>query len=796
MPHSRWHSSVKPLVEFCCRRGNLGYTEAPAARAEQGQMAQRRVQTNTPPGYRKEIPVDATLNHHDITLTLSGRIDGLWEDDGALVLEEIKSTYFHDDTLPEPLFQVHQAQALCYVAMLPEAQRYPSVRVRVTYFQLKDEACFYRESTFTLESIHALFQQWTSDYCAWLALVAQHRQQRDAWAAALSFPFAYYRRGQRLLAVTAWRYARDKRVALLEAPTGAGKTISFLFPALKRFSEAPALRLFYLTAKTSGQRAVQQTLQRFPDDQALLSVYLTAKTQLCPCFKNTTGNTANTNSMVESPTVNADQCKRCIGYFDRRREALEFALKLGHLDNAALTSISDNYQVCPHQLALDLCQWADLVIGDFNYLFDPFTRQSLDDAFDEHSLLLIDEAHNLPERARSMYTCSVTAIQLDALLAMKPPADVRKPVRALLKQLQTPLTANDKNLADNDVPAALANTLQSTLEALRTWMDDAHAPLLAPLSASQIDPRFETWMAMFALQRAFEHWGDHYCLMYADSHSPAQVTAYCLDPGVFLVERWLQSAGALLFSGTLQPAHWYSQSLGLQRLPTERRGEDIAIEHALENTEVRAALLALPMQYQARQQSLPVAVAYIIAMLTTKPGRYLIAAASFEILGQLQEALVANVPAYRWSIQTSDSSAAERHTFLTTFVEAEHSAALVITGGVFAEGIDLADTPLQGVVQVGLPIPPPSEERKRLQHYNQVHFNQGFEYTYSFPAIARTLQTCGRLLRKDGDNGCLLLIDARFLRSPYADFLPTHWHTQRVRNTAELIEFIAASSAR
>lgn len=787
MPHSRWHSSVKPLVEFCCRRGNLGYTEAPAARAEQGQMAQRRVQTNTPPGYRKEVPVDVTLSHHGITLTLSGRIDGLWEDDGALVLEEIKSTYFHNDTLPEPLFQVHQAQALCYVAMLPEAQRYPSVRVRVTYFQLKDEVCFYRESTFSLASIHVLFQQWTSDYCAWLALIAQHRQQRDAWAAALNFPFEHYRRGQRMLAVTAWRYARDKKVALLEAPTGAGKTISFLFPALKRFSEDPALRLFYLTAKTSGQRAVQQTLQRFPAGQELLSVYLTAKTQLCPCLKS-----ATTERMS---TTNALQCERCIGYYDRRRNALESALSQGHLDNTTLTSISDDFQVCPHQLALDLCPWADLVVGDFNYLFDPFTRQSLDDAFDEHSVLLIDEAHNLPERARSMFTCNLTAEQLDALLAMKPPADVRKPVRALLKQLQTPLSAEDKNPAHNDVPASLANTLQSALESLRTWMDDTQAPLIAAATTSQIDPRFETWMGMFALQRAFEHWGDHYCLMYAEPQEPAQVTAYCLDPGVFLVERWLQSAGALLFSGTLQPAHWYSQSLGLQRLPTERRGDDIAIEHALENTEVRAALLALPMQYHARLQSLPVAVTHIVALLKTKPGRYLIAAASFEILGQLQGALIDHLPAYRWSIQTSDSSANERQHFLTSFVEAEHSAALVITGGVFAEGIDLADTPLQGVVQVGLPIPPPSEERKRLQHYHQVHFNQGFEYTYSFPAIARTLQTCGRLLRKDGDNGCLLLIDARFLRSPYSDFLPSHWCTQRVRNTTELIEFISAASA-
>lgn len=772
MPHSRWHTSVKPLVEFCCRTGDLGYTEAPAARAEQGQMAQRRVQANPPPGYRKEIPVQETVTHHGITLTLSGRIDGAFEENGELVLEEIKSTYFHADTLPSPLFVVHQAQAICYAAMWSEAKRYASVRVRVTYFQLKDEICFMREQTLTQEDIIQRYENWTEHYCRWLRLVADHRQARDAWSQALTFPFPHYRRGQRAIAVQAWRHARDRKTALVEAPTGAGKTISVLFPAVKRFAEAPAQKIFYLTAKNSGQRTVQQTLQRLSgSESAVFSVYLSARQQLCPCL----------------PEAGNDiPCNRCVGYHDRRRAAMERALQLKHLDHSGLRQLSDEMLVCPHQLAMDLCRWADLVTGDFNYLFDPFTRQALGEAFDENTLLLVDEAHNLPERARSMYTCTVSERDVDSLLGLKPPASTRKALRALIKQLQRQPEVAEPDEPANAAPVALSHSLQSALESVREWMDEQPTLLTA-------DVRFDIWMKFFALQRAFEHWGNHYCLMI--QQDPILVTAYCLDPGFFLAETWQQSHGALLFSGTLQPTDWFARTLGLQRLAADRRGDDTLIEHALENTEVKAAILALPMQFTARQTSLPLVAPYIAALLGTQPGRYLIAAASFEILGQLSAALMSAIPDYRWSVQSaatpeSRTSESDRQAFLNDFTSAERSAALVITGGIFAEGIDLADTPLAGVIQIGLPIPPPSEERKQLQAYYQTHFGQGFEYTYSYPAIARTLQTCGRLLRKDGDKGTLLLVDARFLRQPYVRYLPTHWQIKRVTSVDGLISFV------
>lgn len=787
MAHTRWHSGVKPFVEFCCRTGNLGYAETPAARAEQGQMAQRRVQAAPPPGYRKEVAVEDTFHHSGITLTLSGRIDGLWEQEAELYLEEIKSTYFHDDTLPDAVFQVHQAQALCYAAMLPDAQRYASVRIRITYFQLKDEVCFYREHTISLTDITARYQRWAEEYCLWLAKIARHRQQRDAWAHGLEFPFAHYRRGQRALAVTAWRYARDHKVAMLEAPTGAGKTISLLFPALKRFADDPSMRLFYTTAKNSGQRTVQQTLQRLPGHDAILGVFLGAKSNLCPCLATGQANDLAIDLTNESSDdATTSQCSRCMGYYDRRRAAFEKALDYRHIDAHHLQALSDEFQVCPHQLALELCEWADMVTGDFNYLFDPFTRQALDNAFDEHSLILVDEAHNLPERARGMYSATVTVRELELLLPLKPPGPVRKHLNALIRHCKSPPMASVTDAtAGATVPTAFFHTmksaLQSVLESLREWMDAQ--PALAE------DRRFDVWITLFALQRAFEHWGDHYCLMLAESDQPPQITAYCLDPGFFLADIWQQSASALIFSGTLQPQEWFAQSLGLQRLPADRRGEDVSIEHALENTEVRAALLALPMQYTARQQSLPVAIPYIAELLNHCPGRYLVAAASFDMLGQLREALAPAVARYEWFLQAGESRDADRQAFLAGFVASERSVALVISGGVFAEGIDLADTPLQGVIQVGLPIPPPSEERKRLQTYYQSHQHSGFDYAFNYPAIARTLQTCGRLLRKDGDKGVLLLIDARFLRPPFAGFLPTHWQTRRVRSPSELIAF-------
>lgn len=819
MPHSRWHSGVKPFVEFCCRRGDLGYTEAPAARAEQGQMAQRRVQASPPAGYRKEIAVETRCEHDNITLTLSGRIDGLWEADGELHLEEIKSTYFQPDTLPLPIYEVHQAQAICYAAMLPDTARYTRVWVRVTYFQLQDETVFIREQCFEVDAIQHMFDGWISKYCAWLKLLAHHRSSRDLWSRQLQFPFGHYRRGQRALAVTSWRYMRDGKIALMEAPTGAGKTISFLFPALKRFDETPAQRVFYLTAKNSGRRTVEQTLARLQAASSVFSVYLTAKTQLCPCLTNSDDEGFELAMQAISPPTS--QCERCTGYFDRRQPALEKALRLRHLPPAELQQLAEEFKLCPHQLALDLCEWADLITCDFNYLFDPFTRQSLGDTFDDNSILLVDESHNLPERARSMYTCSINSGELQQLLALKPSAPLKKPLRVLMSLCAPPDSANLSSQQE-ERREALDTALLPVIEKLREWLDEQPQLLL---DKNRSDSRLETWLRLFAFQRALQNWGNHYQLLFGKSlygkslygqllfgqlqsgssslgHSSNsnkndevdQVTAYCLDPGYFLAESWKRCASALLFSGTLQPHDWYAQTLGLQRLDAARRGEDMQIEHALENTEARAAILALPMQYQQRQHSLPAAIPFIQKLLEAKPGRYLIAAASFEIIRQLGNALRPLLPVYQWLEQIADTKESARQQFLNSFIAHENCVALVISGGVFAEGIDLPEHPLAGVIQVGLPMPAPSDERKHLQQYYDTHFGQGFEYTYIFPAIARTLQTCGRLLRKDGDKGTLLLIDARYLRAPYKTFLPQHWIKRQIRTPEELAHFATTES--
>lgn len=765
-----WRISVKALVEFCCRRGDLGYYDVQTPRAEQGQMAQRRVQGKTPHGYRKEVPVEQPVLHEDITLTLGGRIDGLWEQDATLHLEEIKSTYYDDHTLPAALFHLHQAQAIVYAALLSRSDPFEQIVIRVTYFQLRDEYTYFREQCFSRADIEVFFNDTVADYGRWLKRYARHLQTRNAWCNDLAFPFSHYRKGQRALAVTAYRYLRDKKIATLEAATGAGKTVSLLFPAIKHFVAEPGQRIFYLTAKNSGQRSVMQTLHLLNATTTLFSVYLTAKSQLCPCAS-------------PSDTASA-ACTKCIGYYDRRRPALDQALQCKHLDRSRLLDIAEQHQVCPHQLALDMGDWADVIIGDFNYVFDPFTRQSTQHAFSAQAVLLVDEAHNLPERARAMFSCTLSETHLNRLLAQGPPVSLKKLLNKLIRLCRTPLAENGTyKRSDASLPESLPETLQKTLESLRGWMDEQAA-------LNNNETLSQGWLTLLTLQRAFDHWGDHYRLLYAQEDDVPSLQALCLDPGYFLLDQWQHCAGALVFSGTLQPTAYFANILGLERLPSNRRGAAFSMGHALENTEVKAAIVPLPMQYRARQLSLPLALPFIQALLTLQPGRYMIAAASFDMLMQLHQTLSALLPEYHWLLQQADSTETTRQAFLNQFTGQAISAALVISGGIFAEGIDLADTPLRGVVQVGLPMPPPSEERKLLQDYFDHHAGQGFDYTYTYPAIARTLQTCGRLLRKDGDRGVLLLIDARYWRAPYVDFLPAHWLKRRTRTVKQLTDFL------
>jgi DNA excision repair protein ERCC-2 len=762
-----FRARVREIAEFCCRRGDL-LRGVPAVRPEQGQEAQKHLQQAVPDGYRREVPVSAELRRGDIILQIAGRIDGLWISDGLPVIDEIKATLYSQDTLPDGVHAVNLAQARLYAALEPTAAAAPRVRLRLLYRQVDKDTEFIHEETIDQAGLSEWFNDVSRTYLDWLQRVNEHRQRRDAALAPLRFPWPDYRPGQRELMTHVWHTLKAGQISLVQAATGSGKTLSLLFPALKALPSGEVGQIRFLTAKTTGQRSVQQALDLLEPRPLLLSVFPGARERLCPCLA--TGTDAG--------------CDRLQGYFDRLPAAREDALTSLRLDDAGLATLAARHRLCPHAFARDMAPWADLLVGDYNHEFDPAAR--LREPSSAPGLLLVDEAHNLAERARAMHSTRLSRGMVAGLLRCDPPRRLKTAARAvdalILESHGT--DSGEPTRVHVSPPATLDPALETLAERLRDWMD-----------ANRNDTPEEVealWFAIRSMRQALADWGPAWRFVTHRDAASARIDTWCIDPGVYLAEDFAAAAAALVFSGTLAPRALHASTLGLDRLPTARRGRDIALPHALRDTRLHACILPWRMDYRQRDTQLPRIIRLIPDLLRQRPGRWLLCGASFRLLQALQEGLGEAAAGHPLLAQQDAMTPADRSLWLEQFSTRTEALGCVISGGSFAEGLDLADTPITGIIMAGMPVPPPSAERDALAAHLLSVGLDGSDLAWTQPAIERTLQTAGRLLRRDGDRGLLVLIDARYASAGIRRRLPSHWLITDTADEQTLLSALAS----
>ena len=764
-------TSVRKLVEFFLRSGDIetgsSLVSDPEAMQE-GSRLHRKIQRSKKAGYRSEVPLKMSWRRDGYELVLEGRADGIdsaeYEDGDARdenesavrrvpLIDEIKCVY-KDVRQIEEAEPLHLAQAKCYAYMHAGPAGHKDVLVQITYCNMETEEIKYITQHYDMEELAQWFDDLMDQYKLWADMYVEARRRRDDSIKAMVFPFSY-RPGQKKLAAMVYRSINDGRNIFLQAPTGVGKTISTLYPALKGLGEGKAERVFYLTAKTITRTVAEQTLLLLQKQGlSMKAVTITAKERICD------------NEVME---CNPAACAKARGHFDRINGALYALLTEREIIRREdILEYSEKYQVCPYELSFEAAGWADCITCDYNYVFDPHVnRKSL---FGEKSgcVFLIDEAHNLLDRAREMY--SAVLKKEDFVRMKKLFRDKNKSIVRKLQNCNRELLRMSKNVEE------IAENIDSLYYPL-FWLLGTMEDYLK--DHPEMENREEAVEFYFQARHFFmilDTMEDGYEIYGEGGETHLKVHLFCVDPSSRLAEYLEKCRAGIFFSATLLPIRYYRQLLGgsgsmdafsvSSPFEKERRllavASDVTSLYSRRGTE----------QYQKM-------VRYLEETISVKPGNYMIFFPSYEMLSQvlaLAEESTLSLAA-DFLVQSTSMSETEREEFLDAFRE-ENSKSLIgfcVLGSIFSEGIDLTGRRLIGVMIVGTGIPQICEERERIRAYFDRKGKKGYDYAYRYPGMNKVLQAAGRVIRTAEDTGTILLMDDRFLLRENQMLLPEEW---------------------
>ncbi|WP_319525889.1 ATP-dependent DNA helicase [uncultured Desulfosarcina sp.] len=760
--------AVTTLVASVLRSGDLDVRFSSPGRSLDGIRIHREIQRRRPAGYQAEVPVSLEVETEQLVLAVGGRIDGVFEEEGGAVVEEIKSTTRELADLEDRSDPCHWGQAKAYAYLLARERKLEKVGVRLTYCNVDSKKTLEREETFTLGELESFFKDLIDGYLAWATTQVRWRQLRNTTIDELDFPFASYRTGQRTMAVTVYRTLRDGGQALIQAATGIGKTMAALFPAIKTIGSGDTDRIFFLTARNTGKAAAVGALNLLQGKGLRLKrVCLTAKDHICFC---------------PEAACSPDLCEYAKGHFDRLPDALQDAFAHDNLDREAIEAVARDRRVCPFELSLELACWADCIVCDYNYAFDP--RVYLRRFFDEESgayAFLVDEAHNLVDRSREMFSATLSkSVFLELRRAVK--ADLPAVYRAVGK-INTWMLAARKQAAscgefrsDTFPPEGLEPLLRAFLRISERWLaKNRPAPWRELL--------LEIYFAAGAFCRVLERYDDCYVSCYTAAGKNLETKLFCLDPSKQLKSALQRGRGAVFFSATLTPPGYFQEILGCD---ADAAKLGIGSPFPRNNLQVLVAD-GVSTIYAQRKKSVDPIAELIRTFVAGRKGNYLCFFPSYAYMAMVVERFEMLEKMVQVAIQSPEMDDAERARFLDRF-SAENRDTLVgfaVMGGVFGEGVDLVGERLSGAVIVGVGLPAICPERDLIRrHFDEM--GAGFDYAYRYPGINRVLQAAGRVIRTSRDRGCLLLVDRRFSDAGYRRLLPDHWQTGRCRSSGQL----------
>nr|WP_176463926.1 ATP-dependent DNA helicase [Bordetella genomosp. 11] len=743
--------AVRALCEFTARRGDLDLRFTPSPSAQEGVAGHGLVAARRGAEYEAEI---ALAGMHG-PLRVRGRADGY--DAGRNRLEEIKTHRGDVERIPANHRALHWAQAKVYGHLLCEARNLSRLDIALVYLDLGSQQETVLVHAHSAGELRDFFVEQCDRFLAWARQEIAHRQARDAAMRRLEFPLGPFRAGQRDLAKSVFRAARDAHCVLAQAPTGIGKTMATLFPMLKACADTLD-KVFFLCAKTAGRRSALDALDCLRQETPglpLRALELVARDQAC-----------------EHPdkACHGESCPLARGFHDRLPAARAAALATYSMDRGSVRAAALAHDICPYFLGQELARWSDVVVGDYNYYFDSSAMlYGLTMANQWRAGLLVDEAHNMLERARRMYSCTLGLDDI-TLARRAAPAGLRRPLDALRRVCRGLLAEQPGAYAAHEcVPPALLAQLQRTATAL--------AGHFAEQGGDASEPLLRLYFDVLAFARLAETFGEHaiFDISRDDGATGRHVHGtLCIRnvvPAPFLAPRWAAAHGAVLFSATLHPMDFHRDTLGLPRgcqwldVPGPFRAEQLAV-HVVGDVSTR---------YRDRDASVPAIVDIMAREYAERPGNYLCFASSFDYAGRLAAHMRARFPQMPVWEQAAGMQAVNRDAFLARFVPGGAGIGFAVLGGVFGEGVDLPGDRLIGAFIVTLGLPQVNPVNEQMMRRMQARFGNGFDYTYLFPGLQKVVQAAGRVIRTETDRGSVYLIDDRFGRAKVRALLPAWW---------------------
>ncbi|MEJ6001727.1 ATP-dependent DNA helicase [Paucibacter soli] len=741
--------AVRELCEFTAKQGDLDLRFTPAPSALEGMAGHATVAARRGPGYQAELALGGSYKQ---TLQVRGRADGY--DPARQRLEEVKTYKGRLETQPASHRALHWAQARIYGHLLCQQEGLAALELALVYFNVGNQ----QETVFTercsAAELQAHFELHGERFLAWAEQQLAQRVERDAALQALSFPFGEFRQGQRPLAEAVYKAALNQRCLLAQAPTGIGKTLGTLFPLLKAAPAKALDKIFFLAAKSSGRQLALDGLQRLAP-LPLRVLELVAREKAC-----------------EHPdrACHGESCPLAQGFYDRLPAARAAAAQELQLGQARLRELALAHQVCPYYLSQELVRWVDVVVGDYNYFFDVSALlHGLTQANQWRVALLVDEAHNLVERGRKMYSAELLPETL-AQARRSPAARNYPPLKKALTKLQRAATTLGKAQAEDyrvheHLPEALLTPLQLCSAAIGEHFGEHPAEPDAALQAFYFE-------ALHFLRMA-EQLGSHSIV--DSSREPGGAgLCWCLRnvlPAPFLRPRLEAAQSSTLFSATLQPADYYAKLLGL---PEQHLQIEVGSPFAAEQLQVSVAR-GISTRYAHRQASLVPMAELMARQYAARPGNYIAFFSSYAYLEQLAEVLAAQQPQLPVWAQSRRMGEAEQKRFLARFTEHSQGIALAVLGGAFSEGIDLPGARLIGAFVATLGLPQINAVNEQIRARMQQLFGAGYDYTYLYPGLQKVVQAAGRVIRTTADQGVLHLIDDRYARAEVRALLPRWW---------------------
>lgn len=750
--------SVRNLVEFILREGDIDNRKAglPDKEAMQlGGRIHRKIQRQMGSDYYAEVPLKITVPCEGFAIQIEGRADGIQKTADGVVVDEIKGVLRELEYIEKPV-SVHLAQAKCYGYIYGKQQELDSITIQMTYCQMETEEVKRFQETFSIEELERWFLDIVMQYEKWARFQVEWRQTRDATIKEAEFPYPY-REGQRELVTSVYRTILRKKKLFIQAPTGVGKTMATIFPAVKAVGEGLGDKIFYLTAKTITRTVAEQAFQILKKNGLQYKVAtLTAKEKICFC---------------EKAECNPDACPYAKGHFDRVNDAVyEMITTMEEMSRENIETQAKKHSVCPFEMGLDVSLWMDAIICDYNYVFDPnaHLKRFFSEGKKGEYLFLIDEAHNLVERGREMYSA---VLYKEEFLQMK--KAVRYESVKLTRQLEgcnqmlLEMKRECQTYKEYNSISHFALKLLNVMNGLQKLLEEKE----------QVDEEvLEFYFHVRNFLNIYEEVDENY-VIYTELEEGGdfKLKLFCVNPAVKLQNFLSQGNSTVFFSATLLPIRYYKKLLSVET-------DDYAVyAHSPFKEANRLLVLGqdVSTKYTRRGYEMYERFAiYIKNVMQAKPGNYLVFFPSYRFMEEVRETF----ERYRTEemccmMQEQNMNEQDREAFLQEF-EAEREGSLAgfcVMGGIFSEGIDLTEERLIGAIIVGTGLPQVCYEREILKQYFERHGEDGFDYAYLYPGMNKVLQAAGRVIRTEEDRGVIALLDDRFLGRRYQEIFPREW---------------------